>query len=90
MSLKKQPLRKCLGCNSMKPKYELLRIVKNKNQEILIDVNGKLQGRGAYICKNDLCLESARKMRRLEKTFKNTINNKIYDKIKELIGEHDG
>ncbi|MCL6643571.1 MAG: YlxR family protein, partial [Dehalococcoidia bacterium] len=59
-------MRMCLGCQEMKPKKELIRVVKNKENEISIDYTGKKPGRGAYICQSAACLESARKHKRLE------------------------
>ncbi|MFR9296495.1 MAG: RNase P modulator RnpM, partial [Aedoeadaptatus pacaensis] len=53
---KKVPLRKCVGCSESKPKKELIRIVKNKEQEVFIDETGKANGRGAYVCKDIRCL----------------------------------
>ena len=64
---KKQPQRTCMGCNQKKDKKDLVRIVKNKENQINIDKTGKLQGRGAYICNNIECLENVIKTKRLEK-----------------------
>ena len=74
-----------MGCNSKKDKNELIRIVKNKQNEISIDKTGKQEGRGAYICKDVKCLEKAVKSKRLEKSFEMKINDEIYNKLKELI-----
>ncbi len=68
----------CLGCNEMKPKREMLRIVHQKEGAILTDTTGKLAGRGAYICRRLTCLQKARKARRLEKTFSCQISEEIY------------
>ena len=65
MKTKKIPLRMCLGCNEMKPKRELIRVVKNKDGELFVDLTGKLNGRGAYICKNRECFSKARPLRSL-------------------------
>lgn len=69
----------CLGCNEMKPKKELVRVVKSKEGEISLDLTGKKAGRGAYICRNPECLKKARKARRLEKSFSCMISDEIYD-----------
>ena len=61
-SLKKIPERRCIACNTQKPKCELLRIVKNKDNEISIDLTGKKPGRGAYICKSTECLDKLKSM----------------------------
>lgn len=77
--MKKQPQRTCMGCNAKKDKKELIRIVKNKENEISIDKTGKKEGRGAYLCPDTQCLEKAIKSKRLEKV----LNGKIADEIKE-------
>ena len=67
--VKKQPQRTCMGCNSKKDKKDLIRIVKNKDNQISIDKTGKKEGRGAYICDDIQCLEKVIKTKRLEKIF---------------------
>lgn len=83
---KKIPFRKCVGCNERKPKHELLRVVYNKNtNKITIDKNGKVSGRGAYICLNKNCLEKARKFKKINRSLKISISDDIYDNlIKEI------
>lgn len=66
MKQKKIPMRMCLGCQEMRPKKELIRVVKNKENEISLDFNGKKPGRGAYLCKSISCFEKARKGRSLK------------------------
>lgn len=85
MKVKKIPQRMCLGCQEMKPKCELIRIVKNQAGEISIDLTGKSQGRGAYICKNPDCLEKAVKAKRFEKAFETKISDEIFEKLKETL-----
>lgn len=85
MKVKKIPQRMCTGCMEMKPKKELIRVVKNKEDEISIDLHGKKPGRGAYICRNIECLEKAVKTKRLERNLETKINDEIYDKLKEEI-----
>ena len=65
--MKKQPQRTCMGCNQKKEKKDLIRIVKNKDNEISIDRTGKKEGRGAYICDDVNCLEKVIKSKRLER-----------------------
>ena len=77
--------RTCMGCNSKKNKNELLRIVKNKKQEIKIDKTGKQDGRGAYICKNEECLEKIKKSRRIEKKLNSNISDEVYSNLKKII-----
>lgn len=86
MQTKKVPLRKCIGCNEMKPKRELVRVVKSPEGEVSLDPTGKKPGRGAYVCKNADCLRSARKARRLEKAFSCAIPAEVYDRMEEELG----
>lgn len=69
----------------MKPKKELIRVVKNKEDEVFIDLTGKKNGRGAYVCKNIDCLDKALKSKRLEKNLEITIDEEIYNRLKEEI-----
>lgn len=81
MKTKKIPMRMCLGCNEMKPKKELVRIVKSAEGEVSLDLTGKKSGRGAYICRDAECLNKARKARRLERSFSCKISDEIYDSM---------
>lgn len=83
MQPKKIPLRKCMGCGEMKPKKELVRIVKTPDEEIVLDLTGKKNGRGAYICRSAECLKKARKSKRIEKSFQCHIPDEVYDKMAE-------
>ena len=83
--MKKMPQRTCIGCNIKKDKKDLIRIVKNKENEISIDETGKQEGRGAYICNNIECLEKAIKSKRLERSFEMKITDEIYELLKRLI-----
>ncbi|WP_026882293.1 RNase P modulator RnpM [Clostridium akagii] len=85
MVVKKIPQRMCTGCMEMKIKKELIRVVKNKEDEVSIDFTGKKPGRGAYICKDIACLEKAIKTRRLSKNLETTISDEIYEKLKDEI-----
>ena len=80
---KKIPLRKCVGCNEMKPKRELLRVVKSPGGAITLDKAGKAPGRGAYVCTQVECLKQARKARRLERTFSCRIPDEVYDALEQ-------
>lgn len=72
----------------MKPKKELVRVVKSPEGEIFIDLSGRKPGRGAYICRDINCLKAARKARRLEKSFSCRIPDEVYDRLgEELIGD---
>ena len=84
-SLKKVPERTCIGCNETKPKKELLRIVKDKENIISIDITGKKNGRGAYICPKEECLEKAMKSNRLSRAFEQNIDKEIYEDLRDVI-----
>ena len=83
--MKKIPFRRCLGCMESKPKNELYRIVKTKEGEILLDKVGKLNGRGAYICKSKECLTKAIKSKRIEKEFETKVSDEIYTELENMI-----
>lgn len=89
MKQKKIPLRKCNGCGEQKDKRELVRIVKNADGEISLDLTGKAPGRGAYICKCAECLVKARKARRIDKAFECTVPSEVYDKLEEQLKNND-
>ena len=90
--MKKIPQRTCMGCNSKKDKKDLIRIVKNKQNEIIIDKTGKQEGRGAYICNNMECLEKLKKSKRLDKVFEIKITDNVFENLKDIIngGEVNG
>lgn len=75
----KIPMRMCLGCNEMKPKKELMRVVKSPEGEISLDFTGKKNGRGAYICRSAECFNKARKSHRFEKSFSCRIDDSVYE-----------
>ena len=78
---KKIPLRQCVGCREMKPKKELIRVVKSPEGEISLDFKGKKQGRGAYVCPSGECLKRARKSKALERAFSASIPEPVYDAL---------
>ena len=80
---KKIPMRQCLGCREMKPKKELIRVVRSPEGEISLDFKGKASGRGAYICHDPQCLKKAIKSKALERAFSAQIPPEIYDKLNE-------
>lgn len=95
---KKIPLRKCSGCGEMKPKQELVRVVRApsvtdeegvvlQQGEISLDMTGKKSGRGAYVCKNLECLQLARKARRFERAFSCRIPDALYDQLEKELTE---
>ena len=85
MKTKKIPMRMCLGCGEMRPKRELIRVVKSKEGDISLDLTGKKAGRGAYVCKSADCLKQARKKRAFERAFSMKIEDSVYDKMEEEI-----
>nr|WP_317358185.1 YlxR family protein [uncultured Tyzzerella sp.] len=86
MIKKKIPLRKCTGCQEMKEKKQLIRVVRIDENQYNIDLTGKMSGRGAYICKNIECFEKAFKSKGLERSFKSPIPKDIYEKLRnELV-----
>lgn len=83
MKVKKIPMRMCIACHEMKPKKEMLRIVKPKEGDVFIDFTGKAAGRGAYICNSSDCVKKLRKGRLLNKTFAAQIPEEVYARIEE-------
>lgn len=83
--IKKIPLRTCVITKELLPKKDLLRIVKNKKNEVAIDLTGKLNGRGAYIKKDMEVLEKAIKTKILEKKLETTIPDEIYEEIRNIL-----
>lgn len=80
---KKIPLRQCVGCGEMKGKKEMMRVLKNAEGEICLDVTGKKNGRGAYVCKSLGCLQAARKNKGLERSFKISIPQEVYEELEK-------
>ena len=95
MQTKRTPMRMCLGCNEMKPKKELVRVVKAPQKEeaappeISLDLTGKKPGRGAYVCRSAECLKAARKARRLERAFSCRIPDTVYDRMEEELSRNE-
>ena len=78
-------MRKFVGCQEMKSKKEMLRILKTAENEFVLDATGRKNGRGAYLCFSKECLEKARKNKGLERSFKQTIPKEVYENLeKEL------
>ena len=87
--MKKIPMRRCLGCFESKPKKELIRVVKSKDGEISLDKTGKKQGRGAYICCSEECLDKAIKSKRIDKEFETELNDEIYALLRSDINKDE-
>lgn len=80
-SVKKIPLRKCIGCNEMKNKKEMIRVLKTTDNEIVLDTTGKKNGRGAYLCFSKECLKNAMKSKGLERSLKMPIPQEVYESL---------
>lgn len=79
--MKKVPLRQCIGCGEMKSKKEMMRVIKTAEGDISLDVTGKKNGRGAYLCMQKECLQKARKNKGLERSFKMSIPDEVYQTL---------
>ncbi len=88
MNARKVPLRKCTGCGEMKTKKEMIRVIKTPEDEIVLDVTGKKNGRGAYICNNPECLSKAIKNKGLERSLKTAIPKEVYDQLESELMKH--
>ena len=80
---KKVPMRKCVGCQEMKNKKEMIRVIRTSEQEFVLDATGKKNGRGAYICPNRECLSQAIKSKGLERSFKQAIPKEVYESLEK-------
>ena len=82
---RKIPMRKCIGCQEMKSKKEMIRVIKSSDDTLELDPTGKKNGRGAYICKSESCLSAAMKNKGLERSFKQAIPQEVYEQlVKEM------
>lgn len=84
---KKIPMRQCVGCREMKPKRELIRVVRSPQGAISLDFRGKLPGRGAYVCPRAECLARAKKSRALERAFETALPPQVYAALEEQMKE---
>ena len=87
---KKIPMRQCVGCGEMKSKKEMMRVLKSAEGSIVLDMTGRKNGRGAYLCTDRECLIKARKNKGLERSFKMSIPQEIYENLEKEFeeGEH--
>ena len=99
--MKKIPMRKCTGCGEMKPKRELIRVVKapdvkdengnvTESGAVSLDLTGKKSGRGAYVCKSAACFEKARKARRFERSLSCKIPDEVYEQMSAELNSAEG
>ena len=87
MSMKKVPLRQCIGCGEMKSKREMIRVIKTPEDEILLDATGRKNGRGAYLCPAMECLKKSVKSKGLERSFKMAIPPEVYQALEKEMEE---
>lgn len=86
---KKIPMRQCLGCREMKPKGELIRVVRAPEGDISLDFRGKKPGRGAYLCPDPNCLARARKGRAIERAFSAQVSPEVYAALEDQMKAGD-
>ncbi len=91
MKTRKIPLRKCVACQQMMPKKQLLRIVKTPDDQISIEPKGKMSGRGAYLCGQINCFKLAKKSKALDRALKHSIPTEVYEQLEDQFWgiEHD-
>jgi predicted RNA-binding protein YlxR (DUF448 family) len=87
VSMKKVPLRQCIGCQEMKSKKEMIRVIKTAEDEIMLDATGRKNGRGAYLCPSMECLKKAVKGKGLERSFKMAIPKEVYETLEKEMEE---
>lgn len=87
---KKIPVRQCVGCGEMKNKKEMMRVLRTPEGKTVLDKTGKKNGRGAYLCISKECLQKARKNKGLERSFKMSIPNEVYDSLEKEFDEENG
>ena len=86
---KKIPTRRCLGCGEHFPKKSLIRVLRTPDGECVLDMTGKMSGRGAYVCKSLSCFKKARKARRFEASLECSVSDEVYARMEEelAVGE---
>ncbi len=85
MKPRKIPMRMCVGCREMKPKKELIRVVKRPTGEIALDNTGKLPGRGAYVCRSQACLSKAIKQKQLDRALEHKLDDVVVAQIRTML-----
>ena len=86
---KKIPSRQCVGCRESRTKRELIRVIRTPEGQVALDETGRMNGRGAYLCRRVECLQKARRSRGLERSLKVTIPEEIYDRLEEELKNID-
>ncbi len=82
-AVRKTPTRRCTGCGEHFPKNTLIRVLRTPEGEVVLDLTGKKNGRGAYICKSAACLKKARKSKRIESSLECAISDELYERMEE-------
>ncbi len=82
---KKIPMRMCVGCREMKPKRELIRVVRSPEGEVALDSRGKMPGRGAYVCRNQACLSQAIRQRQLERQLETKLSEEVAARLRDML-----
>ena len=82
---RKVPMRMCVGCREMKPKMELIRVVKPQEGDCALDFTGKAPGRGAYVCESAECLKKAQKTKALERALEAKIDDAVFEQLASQI-----
>ncbi len=84
-TVRKIPMRQCIGCGEKKSKRDMIRILRTTEGEIVLDATGRKNGRGAYLCGSTECLKKAEKSRGLERSLKTVIPAEVYESLKKEI-----
>lgn len=87
--MKKIPLRQCVGCREMKPKRDLIRVVRSPEGVVSIDPTGKKSGRGAYVCPDPACLRKAIKSKALERAFLAAVDPSLVEELEQVLQERE-
>lgn len=87
--MKKVPMRQCIGCQEMKSKKEMIRVIRTPEGEICIDITGRKNGRGAYVCRDLACLKKAAKNHGIERSLKMQIPEDVYLRLEEEMSDID-
>ena len=87
---RKVPMRQCVGCQEMKSKKEMIRVIRTPERDFLLDATAKKHGRGAYLCPSRECLDKARKNKGLERSFKQAIPKEVYEALEKEMEDIDG
>lgn len=88
--MKKIPMRQCLGCREMKPKQELIRVVRSPEGTLGMDVRGKAPGRGAYVCRNAECLKKAVRSKAIERSLQTAVPEELLSLLLQEMEESHG